>query len=298
MLFTGDSRALAHAWRGAWDRAEEGRPATPLELAQERKARQEKENEQSLEDRMAAFREDTSRRHRGNRRAGARRNGEDNEPSKNEESSATGSGDGTEPNSPRRELVSPTTLKLRDPKGEETKRTKARKPPTRPSGWGGSLVEPGGAVPPKTGAKPPNYTSEEKESLGLKLLQMAIGRDLVDVRAKRGVGADALDEEEGRYYELKVSGGNEPDVVSLTASEVMRAAEVDDKFVLAVVSGVEGTAACPTVSLVLDPLKELEAGTEDGKVNLAGVRRSRSLVYQFDNDADEGQEETQTESRE
>ncbi len=78
----------------------------------------------------------------------------------------------------------------------------------------------------------------------------------------------------------------------------MRAVAVDDKFVLAVVSGVEGVAACPTVRLVLDPLKELEAGTEDGKVNLAGVRRSRSLVYQFDNDSDEGREETQTEARE
>ena len=101
---------------------------------------------------------------------------------------------------------------------------------------------------------------------------MAIGRDLVDVRAKRGVGADALDEEEGRYYELKVNGGNEPDVVSLTASEVMRAAAAADKFVLAVVSDVEGVDACPTVRLVLDPLKQLEAGTEDGKINLAGVR--------------------------
>ena len=117
---------------------------------------------------------------------------------------------------------------------------------------------------------------------------MAVGRDLVDVRAERGVGADALDEEEGRYYELKVHGGNEPDVVSLTASEVMRAAADDDKFVLAVVSGVDSADACPTVRLVLDPLKELEAGTEDGKINLAGVRRSRSLVYQFEPDNDAG----------
>ena len=298
MLFSGDGRPLAHAWRGAWDRAEEGCQATIPELAQERKVRQEKENDQSLKDRMAAFREGTSQRHRAGRRTGSGGNGEDNEPSKNRESSATGTGDGTEPNSPRRELVSPTTLRLRDPEGQETRRTEERKPPRKTGGGGGGLVEPGGAVPPKTGTTPSNYTSEEKESLGLELLQLAIGRDLVDVRAKRGVGADALDEEEGRYYELKVSGGNEPDVVSLTASEVMRAAEADDKFVLAVVSGVEGADACPTVRLVFDPLKELEAGTEEGKVNLAGVRRSLSLVYQFDNDAVQRQEETQTESPE
>ena len=57
MLFTRDSRPLAHAWRGAWDRADEGRPATILELAQERKAREEKENDLRLKDRIAAFRE-------------------------------------------------------------------------------------------------------------------------------------------------------------------------------------------------------------------------------------------------
>ena len=286
MLFTGDGRPLAHAWRGAWDRADEERPATILELAQERKAREEKENDLRLKDRMAAFREGTSRRHQAGRRAGGGRNGEDNEPSKSGESSATGTGDGKEPNPPRRDLVSPTTLRLRDPEGQESERMKGRKPRRKTGGWG--LVEPRGAVPPKTRTTPPNYTSEQKESVGLELLQMAVGRDLVDVRPERGVGADALDEEEGRYYELKVHGGNEPDVVSLTASEVMRAAAADDKFVLAVVSGVEGADACPTVRLVLDPLKELEAGTEDGKINLAGVRRSRSLVYQFEADNDAG----------
>ena len=234
---------------------------------------------------MAAFMEGTSRRNGAGRRAGVGKNGGDRDASKSGESSATGTGDDTEAVPPRRELVSPTTLRLRDSEGQETERTKGRKSPRKTGG--GGLVEPEGAVPPKTMTTPPNYTSEQKESVGLELLQMVLGRDLVDVRAKRGVGADALDEVEGRYYELKVSGGNEPDVVSLTASEVMRAAATDAKFVLAVVSGVEGADARPTVRLVLDPLKELDAGTEDGKINLAGVRRSWSLVYQFEpnNDA-------------
>ena len=298
MLFNGDGRSLAYAWRGAWDRAEEGRQATILELAQERKAREERENDLSLEDRMAAFREGTSNRHRTGHRTGGGKKGEDNEPSKNGGSNTTGTGDSTEPTPPRRELVSPTTLRLRDPEGQETKGTKGHKPPRKTGG--GDLVEPGGAVPPKTRTTPRNYTDEEKESVGLELLQMALKRDLVDVRGKRGVGADALDEEEGEYFELKVSGGNEPDVVSLTASEVKRAAATKDKFVLAVVSGVEGADACPTVRLILDPLKKLEAGAEDGKINLAGVRSSGVPVYQFerDNDAVEGKEETPTESPE
>ena len=245
---------------------------------------------------MAAFREGTSNRHRTGHRTGGGKKGEDNEPSKNGGSNTTGTGDSTEPTPPRRELVSPTTLRLRDPEGQETKGTKGHKPPRKTGG--GDLVEPGGAVPPKTRTTPRNYTDEEKESVGLELLQMALKRDLVDVRGKRGVGADALDEEEGEYFELKVSGGNEPDVVSLTASEVKRAAATKDKFVLAVVSGVEGADACPTVRLILDPLKKLEAGAEDGKINLAGVRSSGVPVYQFerDNDAVEGKEETPTES--
>ena len=283
MLFDGDGRRLAHAWRGAWDRAEEGRPATILELAQERKAREERENDLSLEDRIAAFREGTSRRHRAGREAGGGKKGEDNVPSKNGESGATGTGDGTDPVPPHRELVSPTKLRLRDANGQETERTKGRKPPRKTGG--GGLVEPGGAVPPKTRITSRNYTSDEKEQVGLELLQMAIGRDLVDVRAKRGVGADALDGE-GRYFELKVSAGNEPDVVSLTASEVRRAAADPGNFFLVVVSDVEATDAYPTVRLVPDPLRELEPRTDDGKINLAGVRRSQSHVYQFEPDND------------
>ena len=244
MLFKGDGRRLAHAWRGAWDRAEEGRPATILELAQERKAREERENDLSLAERIAAFREGTSRRHRTGSRAGGGKKGGGNEPSDHEESSGTGNGNGTKPVPPRRELVKPSTLRLRDPKGQATERTNSRKPRTRTGG--GGLVEPGGSAPPKTRTTPRNYTSEERERVGLELLQMVLGRDLVDVRAKRRVGADAVDEQE-RYFELKVSAGSEPDVVSLTASEVMRAATDPDNFVLVVVSDVEATDAYPTV---------------------------------------------------
>ncbi len=294
MLFTTGGRQLALAWRGAWDRADEGRPATILELAQERRAREESENELELKDRLSAFREGTSSRAQNRHRVG----GGKSEETTSENSSTTGTGDGKEVDPPSRELVNPKTLKVRDPEEQETDetgRSKGRKQPSR-TGRGG-LVKPRGAVPPKSGTKPPNYTSEQKESIGLELLQMAVGRDLVDIRGQRGVGADALDEKEGRYYELKVSGGNEPDVVSFTTSEVMRAASAGDKFVLAVVSGVEGANAGPTVRLIFDPLKELEAGTEDGKINLAGVRNSQgSCVIRFDNDAVESKDETSASS--
>ena len=109
---------------------------------------------------------------------------------------------------------------------------------------------------------------------------MVLGSDIVDVRAKRRVGADAIGEED-RCFELKVSAGDEPDVVTLTSSEVMRAA-TDPNFVLVVVSGVESTDARPTVRLFLEPLKQLQPGTDEGRINLSGVRRSQSLVYEFE----------------
>ena len=294
MLFTEDGRSLAHAWRVAWDRAEEGRrPATILQLAQERKARKAREIDLSLGDRVAAFPEDTARRNRIGHRVG----GENRVTPSQGESSVTETGDGAGPVPSRRELVNPATLSLRET--ERVPRTTTRRKPPRNASSGG-LVEPGGAAAPNTWTTPPNYTGEEKERVGLELLQIALGRDLIDVRGQQGVGADAWDKEEGLYFELKVSGDKEPDVVSLTASEVRRAAETGDKFVLAVVSGVEGADARPTVRLVPDPLKELEAGTDDGKINLSGVRRSGKLVYRFerDNDAVEGKEETPTESPE
>ena len=283
MLFSGDSRHLAHAWRGAWDRAEEGRPATILELAQERRAREERERDLSLEERVAALRDATSRPPRPDSRAGGSKKGGGSEPSDKEESSATGTGDDRKPAPSSRELVKPSTLRLRDPTGQATESTNSGKPPRQIGG--GDLVEPGGPAPPQTRTAPPNYTGDERERVGLELLEMVLGRELIDVRAKRGVGADAIDEQ-GRYFELKVNAGREPDAVSLTASEVMRAATDASNYILAVVSGVGGADARPTVRLVLDPLKELEPGTEDGKINLAGVRHSRSVVYQFERDND------------
>ena len=279
MLFKGDGRRLAHAWRGAWDRAEEGRPATILELAQERRAREERERDLSLEKRVEALRDGTSDR----LRPGSGKRGGGSLSSDAGGSSTAGPSDERKPVPSRRELVDLSTLRLLDPQGQPTESRTSRKPPVKTGG--GGLVEPGGPAPPKTRTTPPNYTGDERERVGLQLLEWVLGRKLIDVRAQRGVGADAIDEE-GRYYELKVYAGSEPDAVSLTASEVMRAATDASNYILAVVSRVGGTDARPTVRLVFDPLKELEPGTEEGKINLAGVRRSSSVVYPFERDND------------
>lgn len=277
LLFRGDARRLAHAWRGACDRAEEGQRATVLELARERAAREERENEVGIRERTAAFREATSRRHpSGNKEIAKTKGGR----ATSERIGGTGDGEDTMPVPERRVLVDPDRLRLRDPRGRVTEKTNNNKPRAEQPRVG--LVEPAGPAPPTTGTLAPSYTGEEKERVGLRLLEKVLDIDLIDVRAKRGVGADAFDEQ-NRAFELKVSSGREPDVVTLTTSEVVRAAS-DPDFFLAVVSGVEGPHARPTVRLFLDPLKQLRLGTDEVRINLSGIRTSESLVYEFEPD--------------
>ena len=102
--------------------------------------------------------------------------------------------------------------------------------------------------------------------------------EIVDLRAQRGVGADAIDGL-GRFYELKVYAGAEPDQVTLTNAEVQRALSSPD-FFLIVVSGIEGANAQPTVRVFVDPLNQLRP-TDNGAITLSGVHEAKSLVYDF-----------------
>ena len=125
------------------------------------------------------------------------------------------------------------------------------------------------------------YTDADREDVGVELLRMLLDTEddqIIDLRRQHGVGADAIDQM-AKYYELKVSAGPEPDIVTLTDAEVQRALTTPD-FFLVVVSNVEGADARPTVRLVVDPLKQLRP-TDRGTIHLAGVRDAESLVYQF-----------------
>ena len=118
-LFNGDGRRLAHAWRGACDRAEEGRPASVLELARERAARKKRENETGLEGRMAAFQEGTSQRHA----SGAKWKRKSKKSEALAGKGGTSKGEESATITGRRELVDPGTLRLRDPGGRVTERS-------------------------------------------------------------------------------------------------------------------------------------------------------------------------------
>lgn len=99
---------------------------------------------------------------------------------------------------------------------------------------------------------------------------------MIDLRAQRGVGADAIDELR-QFFELKVYAGAEPDQIRLEDSEIRRAMSTPDFFVV-VVSSVEGVNASPKVRVIADPLTQLQM-VESSEVRFKGVRASHSLVY-------------------
>ena len=273
-------RSLAYAWLGACERARGGRPITILELAKERAAREERERDASLnKENMEKFRKDISRRHRTNdSNRGTEQKVESETQFNIGEPGKFQNGNDLSHIIVHRVLVDPNNLRLCDPKGHVTDKTKSKK--NRSKSGDQYLVEPKGPAPARTTKPPASYTSNERERIGMDLLEKVLCSDLVDVRARRRVGADALDEEK-RPYELKVFAESEPDEVSLTEAEVRLAIDNPD-FMLVVVSGVEGVDARPTVRLILDPLRELKFGVKE-KINLSGVKSSQnSLLYKFE----------------
>lgn len=276
-LFRTEHRRVSHAWRAAWDEAESGRQADALVLASERAAEQEAQIAADIEARTEAFRVHVVTRQRGRFNRDAVR------PKRN----GTTAVDRTriETNPEPRMLVDPHTLRLRHPEGRVVGAVDAKPPDDRSTkeAQRPTLAEPRrGALPPLHHAEPAGYTALQKEDIALDLVRKILGGDaerVADLRAQRGVGADAIDEMD-QFYELKVSAGIEPDRITLSASELRRALS-DPNFFLVVVSGLEGTKATPRVRVIVNPLHQLQI-TDDGSITLAGVRNAFSVVFDFE----------------
>lgn len=104
---------------------------------------------------------------------------------------------------------------------------------------------------------------------------------ITDHRGQHGFGADAQDNR-GRFYELKVYLGEEPDVVRMEDTEILRALSAPDKYYLVVISNVEGAGAHPKVRLIADPVRQL-AVNHATAMTLSGVRTAKdSLVYNLE----------------
>ena len=276
-LFHGDQRHLALAWLAACHRALSGREARLIQLAEERGRREEEQTESDIATQMAEIRAHIDAKHRPLGGSTPRRATTSPLPV----STPNRWGDPQIPPSldSHRVLVDPESLRLVDPQGRVEKREVT---PRRKSVDKGALAE------PKPGTDGPHgrthirhYTDLDKETVGLEILRKLLSSDdteISDLRAQRGVGADAVDELQN-FYELKVSGGTEPDQVTLTNSEVKRALTTPN-FFLVVVSDIEGVDARPKVRVIVDPLNQLQP-TESGSITLSGVRSTRSLVYEY-----------------
>jgi hypothetical protein len=130
---------------------------------------------------------------------------------------------------------------------------------------------------PRRTVLPPN---NEREQLALDVVTAALrlnAAEIVDLRQRRGIGADAMDELR-QFYEIKMSSSGMPDDVSLTREEAVAASNPD--FFLAVVSGLEDTDTDLTVRFIFDPLVRLTQRIAGG-ITLTGVRDAEALEYRF-----------------
>lgn len=128
--------------------------------------------------------------------------------------------------------------------------------------------------------KVPSSVSE-REQAAFDAVERALRLDegqLADLRARRGIGVDAVDELR-RFYEIKMSSGAMPNEVTLTRSEVA-AALAEQDFFLAVVSGLADDGGDLEVRFIFDPLRKLGTRVK-GDVTLVGVREVEALKYRF-----------------
>ena len=275
-MFDGERRRVAQAWGAAWDRAMDGLSAPGLELAQQKAEREEEEMGAEMDRQLQALRTRPGKRRAPG--AGHKRRFVESE-ERNSVSSGTGSK--AENSAKPRVLVDPESLAVVDPSGKvvggSRTNTKVR------SRRSGGLVDPRARrTRSPTDRKPiRGYSDQEREDVGFELARRVLSgkdQDIVDLRSQRGVGADAVDELE-RFYELKVSAGEEPKEVTLTDAEWKRANSSPD-FFLVVVSGMEGSEATPCVRIIPKPLNQLKQRVS-GTVILSGVQDAKSLRYDF-----------------
>ena len=273
-VFAASPRRVAFAWRAACDRADDGIRAQRLELARQRAEREAAEISQGLDERIAVFQDRVATN--GDRTGKSART----EPTAREFQKVNSGAQSLQSLRTRRVLVDPSTLRLvdRQVRVEQSKNN---------SGGSDSpskvLVEPRRVESAPRNRRPiAEYSALDRETVGMeigrKLLSSNRG-EIVDLRAQRGVGADAIDNMD-RFYEFKVSAGAESDLITLTDAEFRRALTTPDYF-LVVVSDIEGDDARPKVRIIIDPLKSLKMQLK-GQVVLTGVHDASSLVYQFE----------------
>lgn len=272
-LFNADHRRVAQAWLAAMEGAAAHLEAAGLRLAEEIAAEELRRNDEMAEKQLTAFQQQVQARGKASKKKSVTPAA----PSILRVSSPP-------PASPAvRKLVDPSQLRVLDSAGEIVSDNSNAKPSEQPTTR--PLRTPvAGAAGPQQRSRLRGYTDLEKETIGLQLVRQVLQSDDVaisDLRAQRGVGADAMDELQ-QFYELKVYAGSEPDEIRMSANEVQRAI-TSSHFFLVIVSGVEDGSPEHKVRVIAQPLLQLK--TLDPKdMRLGGVKKAQSLIYRLTSD--------------
>jgi hypothetical protein len=125
-------------------------------------------------------------------------------------------------------------------------------------------------------------SSGVREDLALDAVRRALRRNpeqICDMRSRRGLGVDAVDELR-QCYEIKMSSSaGWPQEVTLTESEV-HAAQTDPDFFLAIVSGLEEGEGELQVRFIFNPLQTLSVRLKGG-LTLTGIPEAEALEFRF-----------------
>lgn len=272
-LFIGvDRRRVAQAWLAACMAAEDGSMALNLELAEQQADSERDRTARAIEERQNELTREIAN-------AQVEKRPKQGSSGKSSDATSVYSSMSSSSSLDRRELVDLAKMTVvtvdYGSTGYRRGSTVAKAIP-REAG----LATPNRSVSaPQSRSLPPSFTPNDKEAKGLELLRRVFASDseeIVDLRAQRNVGADAVDQR-GRLFELKVFQGEEPDAVTLQPSQVEQALRAGDDFFLVVVSNVEASGRDPQVRIILDPFSQLTAG-ETSSVTLSGIRSAPHSV--------------------
>lgn len=286
--FTGNTRNIAHAWVVAWAEALAGHESEKLATAASEDAERRREREEADDSKLREFAQRT--RTKRSQAAG--------KASKNSTSGNGGSGIASAANDPpaplpARNLIDTTDLTIRGGDGTIINAAKKRGPAKTPKKRGG-LKEPDPQNQKKPASArrraPANYTDVEKEDAGMEVVRQVLGleiKDMIDIRNQHNVGADAIDDLRN-FYELKVHAQKIPDQIRLQDSEIQRAYETEN-FFLVLVGNVEEDSSPTEVRIITDPLDKLNPSVT-GHITFTGVQSAKSFQYFIDSDADDAAE--------
>lgn len=258
-LFIGDRQKVAWAWASMWERARDGIASAGFVLSGE-------ERDEGPSDRLVKLQGQAKRRQsRGGRR----------DPTKGDAHSG---------------IIEIRALKeitdLEPDEGAYVNVGKSKQGIVLPSRIERKEKGDVGREQPGSSAKSKPRTrsvlppTSEREQLALDAVQTALRLDrseIADLRARRGIGADAMDDFR-QLFEIKMSSTADfPSEVTLTRSEV-DAAQSDPDFFLAVVCGLEDSAGDLRVRFIFNPLERL-APRLKGEMTLTGVDEVEALEY-------------------